>query len=162
MGVSGVFYWWRSWLRHCTTNRKVAGSIPDGIIGIFHPSGRTMALGVDSAANIHEYQEYFLVSKGGRCIGLTNLSPSWNPGTLRSYPGPYRNCFGLIFFSNFEFIELIFCHMSLCAKSTQRILVISNHSFGARYRSHMSDPWRWDWHVLPKRQLTNNLGCVTS
>ena len=25
---------WRSWLRHCATNRKVAGSIPD--IGIFH------------------------------------------------------------------------------------------------------------------------------
>jgi hypothetical protein len=21
--------WWRSWLRHCTTSRKVAGSIPD-------------------------------------------------------------------------------------------------------------------------------------
>ena len=27
---------WRSWLRHCATSRKVAGSIPDGIIGIFH------------------------------------------------------------------------------------------------------------------------------
>jgi hypothetical protein len=24
------------WLRNCTTNRKVAGSIPDGVIGIFH------------------------------------------------------------------------------------------------------------------------------
>jgi hypothetical protein len=24
------------WLRHCDTNRKVAGSIPDGVIGIFH------------------------------------------------------------------------------------------------------------------------------
>ena len=34
---------------HCATNRKVAGSIPDGVIGIFHwhnPSGRTMALGL--------------------------------------------------------------------------------------------------------------------
>ena len=27
---------WRSWLRHCATNRKVAGSIPDGVIGICH------------------------------------------------------------------------------------------------------------------------------
>ena len=38
---------WRSWLRHCATSRKVAGLIPDGVIGIFHghnPSGRTMAL----------------------------------------------------------------------------------------------------------------------
>jgi hypothetical protein len=24
------------WLRHCATNRKVTGSIPDGVIGIFH------------------------------------------------------------------------------------------------------------------------------
>ena len=29
--------WWRSWLRHCGTSQKVAGSIPDGVIGrIFH------------------------------------------------------------------------------------------------------------------------------
>jgi len=33
------------WLRSCATNRKVAGSIPDGFIGIIHPSDRTMALG---------------------------------------------------------------------------------------------------------------------
>jgi hypothetical protein len=25
---------WRSWLRHCATNRKGAGSIPDGVSGI--------------------------------------------------------------------------------------------------------------------------------
>jgi hypothetical protein len=24
------------WLRYCATNRKVARSIPDGVIGIFH------------------------------------------------------------------------------------------------------------------------------
>ena len=37
----------RSWLRHCATSRKVAGSIPDCVIRIFHLrnfSGRTMAL----------------------------------------------------------------------------------------------------------------------
>ena len=36
------------WLRCCATNRKVAGSIPDGVIGIFHwrnPSDHTLALG---------------------------------------------------------------------------------------------------------------------
>jgi len=35
-------------LRHYVTTQKVAGSIPDGVIGIFHshnPSGYTMALG---------------------------------------------------------------------------------------------------------------------
>ena len=39
---------WRSWLRHCTTCWKVAGSIPVGVTGIFHrhnPSGHTTALG---------------------------------------------------------------------------------------------------------------------
>jgi hypothetical protein len=24
------------WLRYCATNQKVAGLIPDGVIGIFH------------------------------------------------------------------------------------------------------------------------------
>jgi len=40
---------WRSWLRHCATSRKFAGSVPDVVIGIFHchnPSGCTMALGL--------------------------------------------------------------------------------------------------------------------
>jgi len=74
--------------------------IPDGVIGIFdghNPSGRTMALGVDSACNRNEYQEYFLGGKGNQCIGLTTLPPSradcleiWEPqtpGTLRACPG---------------------------------------------------------------------------
>jgi hypothetical protein len=51
--IFGVYLQWRGhavaqWLRHCTTNRKVGGSIPDGVIWIFHwhnPSGRTLALG---------------------------------------------------------------------------------------------------------------------
>jgi len=39
---------WHSWLRHCATRQKVAGSVSDSVTGIFHrhyPSGRTMALG---------------------------------------------------------------------------------------------------------------------
>jgi len=45
------------------TNRKVAGSIPRYVIGIFHwnyPTGSNTTLGVDSASNRNEYQEYFL------------------------------------------------------------------------------------------------------
>ena len=48
---------------HCATNRKVAGSISGGVIGIFHwhnPSDRTMAPGVDLTSNRNEYQEYFM------------------------------------------------------------------------------------------------------
>jgi len=40
---------WCRWLRYCATCRKVAGSIPSGVIGIFNwhnSSGRTMALGL--------------------------------------------------------------------------------------------------------------------
>jgi len=54
-------------------------------------------LGVDSASNRNEYQEYFLGGKGGWCVGLTALPPScaecpevWEsqpPGTLRACPG---------------------------------------------------------------------------
>jgi len=39
---------WRSWLRHCATSRKVVGSIPNGIFGIFrgrNPSGSTTTPG---------------------------------------------------------------------------------------------------------------------
>jgi len=39
---------WRCLLRHCATNRKVSGSVPDGITGIFrwhNPSGCSMVLG---------------------------------------------------------------------------------------------------------------------
>ena len=57
----------------------------------------TMALWVDSVSNRNEYHEYSLGDKGGRCVGLTTLSPSfadcheiWAPqptGTLRACPG---------------------------------------------------------------------------
>ena len=51
------------WLRCCVTNWKVAGSIPDGVIGFFIDikSFRSHYVpGVDSASNRNEYQEHFL------------------------------------------------------------------------------------------------------
>jgi hypothetical protein len=45
------------WLRYCATNRKVAGSIPDGVIGIFRSHSGP---GVDSASNRNEYHEHLL------------------------------------------------------------------------------------------------------
>jgi hypothetical protein len=65
-------------LGNCAKNRKVAGSIPDGVIGIFHlhnPSGRIMDLG--STQPLTEMiPGIFPGGKGGRCIGLTTLPPS--------------------------------------------------------------------------------------
>ena len=97
---------WRSWLRHCATSRKVAGSIPDGVIGIFHwhnPSDPTMALGLTQpltemstrntswevkAAGTYGWQPYHLhvptVLKSG---SLNLLEPS----------GPVQGCNGIAF-----------------------------------------------------------------
>jgi hypothetical protein len=57
------------WLRCCATNRKVAVSIPPGVSGFFIDikSFRShYGLGVDSASNRNEYQEYFL---GVKAVG---------------------------------------------------------------------------------------------
>jgi len=51
------------WLRCCVTNRKVACSIPGGVIGYFIDikSFRShCGPGVDSVSNRKEYQKYFL------------------------------------------------------------------------------------------------------
>ena len=51
------------WLRCCSTNRKVTGSIPAGVSGFFIDlkSFRShYGPGVDSASNRNEYQEHFL------------------------------------------------------------------------------------------------------
>jgi hypothetical protein len=84
---------WGSWLRHWATSLKVAGSIPDGVIAIFHlhnPSGRTMA--EMSTRNISRR-----VKMADR-VGLTTLQRScadcheiWEPQA----PGTLRACTGL-------------------------------------------------------------------
>ena len=85
-------------MRHCATSEKVAGSIPDGVIGIFHghnPSGRTMALGLTQPLTEMNTRNIYYGGKGGRCVGLKTLPPScadclenlgastfWNPQGL--------------------------------------------------------------------------------
>jgi hypothetical protein len=51
-----------SWFRHFATIWKVAVSIPDGVIGIFHlpsPSGRTLALGSTQASTKMSTRAFF-------------------------------------------------------------------------------------------------------
>jgi len=48
------------WLRGCATIRKVVGSIPAGVTGIFHRHKILPISGVDLASNRNEYQEHFL------------------------------------------------------------------------------------------------------
>ena len=63
---------------------------------------RMMAPGVDSASNRNEYQEYFLRSKGGRCLRLTTLynlpvSIVLKSGSLKFLEpsGPVQACNGI-------------------------------------------------------------------
>jgi hypothetical protein len=68
--------------------------------------------GVDSASNrnqyqefyvvftvVEQYQEYFLRGKGGRCVGLTTVPPSW-ADCLEIWepqpPGTFRLVMGLL------------------------------------------------------------------
>ena len=51
------------WLKCCATNRKVAGSIPAGVIGNFIDIKSVLSRygpGVDSASKRNEYQECIL------------------------------------------------------------------------------------------------------
>ena len=91
------------WLRCCATNWKVAVSIQTDVSGVFIDikSFRShCGLGVDSASNRNEYQEYFLRVKSGRCVRLTTLPPSCavvtKSGNLNILEpsGPLRPCNG--------------------------------------------------------------------
>jgi hypothetical protein len=89
------------WLRHCATDRKVAGSIPYGVTRIFqwhNPYGDAVALGLTltemSTRSIYGGGR----GKGDRCLGLTTLPPLcadcleiWDPQP----PGTIRACQGL-------------------------------------------------------------------
>jgi len=94
------------WLRCCSTNREVAGSIPAGVNGFFIDI-KSFQLhygpGVDSASNRNEYQEYFLGVKSSRCVRLTTyhhpVSLSLNLVALTSWNplGLSRPVMGLLF-----------------------------------------------------------------
>jgi hypothetical protein len=92
--VSHLLFWPITFILHCATSHKVAGSISDGVIGIFHwldPSGHTTVPRSTLPRNRNEYQGYLLWRKGGRCVRLTlptscadcleilEASTLWNP-----------------------------------------------------------------------------------
>ena len=93
------------WLRCCTTNRKVAGLIPDGVIGILHwhnPSDRTMALGSTQALTEMSTRSISWGVKAAGAYGLPYHHPvplSCNLGTLTSWKplGHSRPVMGLLY-----------------------------------------------------------------
>ena len=111
------------WLRRCAANREVAGSIPAGVSGFFIDikSFRSHYVpGVDSSSNRKDYQQYFLGGKGGRCLRLTNLTPSCavvtKSGNLNFLEpsGPVQACNALhyyyYYYYYYYFVILIMCH----------------------------------------------------
>jgi len=106
------------WLSCCTTNRKVAGSIPAGVSGFstdIKPFGSHYSPGVDSASNRNEYQEYFLGAKAAgacRCVRLTILQPSCavvtKSGNLifLEHSGPVQACNGTALPLPFVYLHL--------------------------------------------------------
>jgi len=67
------------WLRRSATNRKVAGSIPAGVIGIFHWH-KILPITLWPWDRLSLQQKWvpgaFPGGKGGRCVRLTTLPPS--------------------------------------------------------------------------------------
>jgi hypothetical protein len=98
--------------RNIATNRQVAGSIPDGVIRIFHwhiPAGRTMAL--RSTQPLTELStRLFSEGKGGRYVRLTTLPPScavvMKSGNLNFLEpsGPLQACNGTALPSPYHFV----------------------------------------------------------
>ena len=91
------------WLRCCATNRKVAGSMPAGVTGIFHWH-KILPIALSSWGRLSLWQKWvpgaFPGCKGGRCIRLTTLPPSMavvmksgNLNFLES-SGPLQACNG--------------------------------------------------------------------
>ena len=67
------------WLRCCATNRKVAGSIPAGVIAIFHWH-KILPIALCPWSRLSLWQKWvpgvFPGGKGRRCVRLTTLPPS--------------------------------------------------------------------------------------
>ena len=90
----------RSWLRHCGTSRKVAGSIPVGVTGTFHwnnPSCRAIAQG--STQPLIEMNTRN-ISWGVKAAGATFMCRfSWNLGATTSWnpQGLSRPVLGLLY-----------------------------------------------------------------
>jgi hypothetical protein len=79
-------------VRHCATNRKVAGSIPDGVTGIFqclNPSGRLVVLGSTQPLTEMSTRNLSWVRRADnlttsmcRLSRNSGASTSWNPKGL--------------------------------------------------------------------------------
>ena len=140
---------WRSRLRHCATSRKVAGSFPNGVTGIFHwhnPSGRTMALGLTQTITEMSTRKIFWGVKTPvrKADNLTTFMCrlSWNVGDSASWnpQGLSRPVVGLID---------LFPHVSESSVTVGRINVLERCSLTFRYITFdINSFFLWTWYAL--------------
>ena len=100
--------WRRSRSKHCATSRKVAGSIPDVVTGIFHwhnPSSRTMALELTQPLTEMSTRNIFWGVKAAGAWGWQPYQPSradcfeiWEPHPTGNPQGLSRPVMRLIDF----------------------------------------------------------------
>jgi hypothetical protein len=84
---------WRSKLKHCPTNRKIAGSITDRVTRIFHwihPTGCTMCPRSTQPLAEMGASDIFWGHKGGRWTGLTTLLPNCADCVKHWAPQPHE------------------------------------------------------------------------
>jgi hypothetical protein len=87
-------------------------------------------LWLDTASNRNEYQEYILGGRGGRCVGLTTLPPSfsdyleiWGTSTCWNPVGLSRAVMGIALLLSLIFTYTVNFHL----------LVIEDRTHGAWY-----------------------------
>ena len=103
---------WRSRLRYCATSWKVAGSIPDGVTGIFHshnPSGRTIALGLTQPLTVlfPEGQRRPVRRADSLTTFMCRLSCNLEASTCWNPQGLSRPVVGLLYLLPFSLLSLI-------------------------------------------------------
>ena len=119
------------WLTCCATNRKVAGSIPAGVIGIFHWH-EILPIALRPWGRLSLQQKWvpgaFPGGKGGRCVRLTTLPPScavvMKSGNLNFLEpsGPLQACNGIA-------LPLLLCFMITKPYFSPVNVVFSNQRF---------------------------------
>jgi len=147
---------WRSWLRHYATSRKVAGSIPDGVTGIFHwhnPPGRTMALGLTQPVTEMSTRN---ISRGYRrpVCRVDNLTHLHVPIVLKSGSlillepsGPVQTCNGIL-----VCVCAVYRTCAVDSRSVIKNNVDNTYSYAVRhYRA---------WITSPHPINSTNISCI--
>ena len=128
---------------------KVAGSIPNGVTGIFHwynASGRTMALGLIEPLTEMRTRNISCEVKGGRCVGLTTLPLScadcleiWGQPQPQ---GLYRDCFRFTGWT-MDYFFFYFCKQRPDVFWARHIFLFNLNPYRLHAGVKVTGAWAW-------------------